>query len=77
MLHLHFLIKRKESLSRKEFSDYWRNVHAPLAMQIPGVRRYVQNHTMPFVSKNPSHDGIVELWMDSREAVQAAFDSLA
>jgi uncharacterized protein (TIGR02118 family) len=77
MLHLHFLIKRKEGLSRKEFSDHWRNVHAPLAMQIPGVRRYVQNHTMPFVSKNPSHDGIVELWMDSREAVKAAFNSPA
>ena len=33
MLHLHFLIQRKEGLSRKEFSDHWRNVHAPLAMQ--------------------------------------------
>ena len=44
MLHLHFLIKRKEGLSRKEFSDHWRNVHAPFALKIPGVHRYVQNH---------------------------------
>ena len=75
MLHLHFLIQRIEGLSRKEFSDHWRNVHAPLAMQIPGVRRYVQNHTPPIVSKNPSHDGIVEIWLDDAAAAKAAFDS--
>lgn len=77
MVHLHFLIKRKDGLSRQEFSDHWRNVHAPLALKVPGVRRYVQNHTPPIVSKNPSHDGIVELWLDSREAVTAAFNSPA
>ena len=75
MLHLHFLVQRKEGLSRKEFSDHWRNVHALLAMQIPGVRRYVQNHTPPIVSKNPSHDGVVEIWLDDAAAAKAAFDS--
>ena len=75
MLHLHFLIQRIEGLSRKEFSDHWRNVHALLAMQIPGVRRYVQNHTPPIVSKNPSHDGVVEIWLDDAAAAKAAFDS--
>ncbi len=75
MLHLHFLIKRKDGLSRQAFSDHWRNVHAPLASTIPGIRRYVQNHTPPIVSKNPPHDGIVEIWLDDAAAAKAAFDS--
>lgn len=75
MVHLHFLIKRKDGLSRQAFSDHWRNTHAPLAMSIPGVQRYVQNHTPSIVSRNPSHDGIVELWMESLDAAKAAFNS--
>ena len=58
MLHMHFLITRKDGLSRQAFSDHWRNIHAPLASTIPGIRRYVQNHTPPIVSKNPPYDGI-------------------
>jgi len=75
MLHLHFLITRKDGLSRQAFSDHWRNVHAPLASTIPGIRRYVQNHTPPIVSKNPPYDGIVEIWLDDAAAAKAAFDS--
>lgn len=75
MLHLHFLITRKDGLSRQAFSDHWRNVHAPLAGTIPGIRRYVQNHTPPIVSKNPPHDVIVEIWLDDAAAAKAAFDS--
>ena len=75
MLHLHFLIKRKDGLSRQAFSDHWRNVHAPLASTIPGIHRYVQNHTPPIVSKNPPYDGIVEIWLDDAAAAKAAFDS--
>ena len=75
MVHLHFLIKRKDGLSRHEFSDYWRNVHAPLALKIPGVRRYVQNHAMPIVSRSPPHDGVVELWLDGLETAKSAFNS--
>lgn len=74
MVHLHFLIKRKDGLSHQEFSNHWRNTHAPLAISIPGVQRYVQNHALP-VSRGPSHDGIVELWLESPETAKAAFKS--
>ncbi len=76
MLHLHFLIQRKDGISRQDFSAHWRNIHAPLAVKIPGIHRYVQNHTPPFLSRNPAYDGIVEIWMDDEAAVKAAFDSL-
>jgi len=29
---------RREGMSREEFSNYWRNTHAPILQRIPGLR---------------------------------------
>ena len=34
----------KAELSHEEFVDHWENVHGPLALKVPGIRRYVQSH---------------------------------
>jgi uncharacterized protein (TIGR02118 family) len=73
--------KRKAGLSRQQFIDYWKNRHAPLAMEDPQfwsrVRRYVQNYCMPVgtgqFSGTPAWDGAAELWFDSVEEMEAAF----
>ncbi|KAG6918184.1 hypothetical protein DXG01_016171 [Tephrocybe rancida] len=50
-VRLLMLIKKKEGLTREEFSDYWRNVHAKLFMKLDIVKtnclRYeqVKGHT--------------------------------
>ena len=40
-------IKRRPGMSPEEFSRYWREVHGPLALDLPGMRRYVQCHVVP------------------------------
>jgi uncharacterized protein (TIGR02118 family) len=75
MVHLLIAFKRKDGLSRAEFSRYWREVHAPLAKQMPGLRRYIQNHSPTILSRGLAYDGVVEIWMDSEEAITAAFNS--
>ena len=46
MIKLTFCLRRKPGLSWDEFSNYWREVHAPLVKSHAnalGVRRYVQS----------------------------------
>ncbi len=75
MAHLLIAFKRKDGLSLADFSRHWREVHAPLAKQMPGLRGYVQNHSASVVSRSQAYDGVVEIWMDSEAAITAAFRS--
>jgi uncharacterized protein (TIGR02118 family) len=62
----------------EEFQRYWRETHGPIAARIPGVRRYVQCHTVPetYAGANvPPYDGAAELWWDDLESMRAAFSS--
>jgi uncharacterized protein (TIGR02118 family) len=67
---------RRPGLSRAEFRRYFDEVHGPLAMAIPDVRRYVQN----FVEGDPATgdppwDAVIEFWFDDRAAYAAAWAS--
>src|SRR6476646_3330435 len=69
------LVNRKAGMHVEEFQRYWRKVHAPLALRVPGLRRYVQSHTVleTYDSDDPpAYDGIVETWWDSVEASEEA-----
>ena len=70
-----FVVHKRPDMDRGEFRRYWRDVHGPLAARMPGLRRYVQDHALPGTSAEPPCDGIAELWLDSPEAMQAAFAS--
>ncbi len=74
-VHLIALGERKPGMSVADFQQYWREHHGPLATQIPGLRRYVQNHPMPelYGSRNaPLCDCVAEAWFDSLQALQQA-----
>ena len=71
MVKLIYCITRKPGMSVEEFQRYWREVHAPIAARIPGLRRYVQCHAVPSTygdERAPSYDGVAELWFDDLEA---------
>jgi uncharacterized protein (TIGR02118 family) len=76
------LIVRKPGMTREQFHDHWYNVHGPLVMSIPEIRRhnvkYVQSHTLsdwfPFLAgSEPVYDGAAEIWLDSIDAVHEMF----
>ena len=78
MIKLIYCITRKPGLSVDEFQRYWRETHAPIAARLPGLRRYVQCHTLPalYAGENPpAYDGAAELWFDDQEALQRAMAS--
>ena len=80
MIKFSILLKRKPSLTQREFVDYHRNSHAALFMSVPvvkeTVRRYVQQHalTVDLPGTPPvKYDGITELWFDDVDAIGRLF----
>ena len=68
------VLYRRSDFSDTEFHRFLREVHGPLALAIPGLRRYVQNHVVPdSTRKHPGWDAIVELYFDNWDAMQAAW----
>jgi uncharacterized protein (TIGR02118 family) len=61
-------VNRRPGMELQAFRRYWRNVHGPLAAQIPVLRRYEQNHLcMSEYTKNgsPAYDGLAITWFAS------------
>jgi len=78
MVKLIYVITRKPGLSVEDFQRYWRETHGPIAARIPGVRRYVQCHTLPELyagDRDPPYDGAAELWFDDLESFRRAAGS--
>lgn len=69
------LINRKTGMSVDDFQKYWREVHGPLCLAAPAMRRYVQNHTRRAIyesGRTPAYDGAAMAWFDDLEALRAA-----
>jgi uncharacterized protein (TIGR02118 family) len=75
------LLTRKPGLTHEQFMRHWVEIHAPLALKVPGIRRYVQTHlleerTRPDIPSSETEiDGIAELWYDDRESMRKALAS--
>lgn len=63
------LLRRRDDMSPAEFRQWWLHEHAPLAAQLPGVRRIVFNAA----ADNDDVDGVSELWFDSEQAFTDAY----
>lgn len=72
-----FQLRRKPGLSLADFRRYWVEVHGPIVKRLPGLRRYVQCHTVDaaYQYAEPRWDGVAQLWLDSPEAYRAMLDS--
>ena len=72
------LLTRRPELTHEEFVRHWLEIHGPLALAVPGVRRYVQSHIVGTRARPDIHetevevDGIAELWYDDEAALQRA-----
>ena len=66
--------KRLPDVSVEEFQTHWRTRHADLVVRLPGLRRYVQNHTLPsgYTRHEPDFDGVAEAWFDDTAALRVS-----
>ena len=74
MFQILAVLKRRDGLSPEAFQAHWRGRHAELARKIPGLRRYVQNHTLlsGYRTRSPIYDGVAELWFDDAAGFERA-----
>ncbi len=80
MIKMTYVVRRKPGMSEEEFHRYWWEQHGPLVASVKEplhIRRYVQVHTIADAGRRPGgmqevHDGVAELWWDSREELAAA-----
>ena len=66
-------VHRRPDLDVEEFQRYWREVHGPLASEIPVILRYVQSHCRRGGYANgrqPPCDGIAITWFESTAAMR-------
>jgi uncharacterized protein (TIGR02118 family) len=68
------LIKRPD-FTEEQFREFFRKVHRPLALKIPGLLRHVVNFPAEDATRKPQWDAVVELYFEGREAMEAAWRS--
>ncbi len=74
------LIRKRDDVDFTRFSEHWRHVHGPLALQVAAMRAYRQNHILvrrpsPQAARLHRVDGISQLWFDDIESMRVAMDS--
>ena len=68
-------LKRRSDLERPAFFDWWLSQHAPLAVKVPGLKRYTIS--LAATPEDTIFDGVAELWFDDAEALAQGFASEA
>ena len=73
MVKLVVYFKRRTDMEVERFQEYWRTRHAGVVCGLPGIRRYVQSHTLlaGYRKGEPAFDGIAEVWFDDTDAIRA------
>jgi uncharacterized protein (TIGR02118 family) len=85
LIKLAVLLKRKSGMSFEDFDAYWEGPHGDLVVSLPNftrhVRRYSQAHIVDpdyggegMAWPKAAFDGIAEVWFDSIEDMEAAFN---
>lgn len=76
MLKVVSVIKRKDELTQEQFLLAWKDIHAPMAHRVPGVRGFVLNEIARELPRDdvPAMegriDGIAEAWFDDLDAMR-------
>ena len=76
MLKFMVVLYKRPDLTREQFRRHLEEIHGPLAKNLPGLRKYRQNHVSADPKrKSPGWDAIVELYFDDWAAMEAAWAS--
>ena len=72
MFTVSFVLYEKAGIPRTEALRYWREEHAPIVKQVPGLRRYTVQLAVGAPEGEPPFLGLASLGFDDREAFAAA-----
>lgn len=78
MVKLVLLFRKRDDMSMEAFLRHWREVHVPLVMKIPNIKKYVIS---PVIGTPVGHsgqrdfDGMAEVWFDDEASARASLDT--
>jgi len=76
MLKFMVVLYRRPDLTRQQFRHHLREIHGPLAMNLPGLRKYVQNYVFNDQNRpSPGWDAVIELYFTDWQSMEAAWAS--
>ena len=81
MIKTMWILTFREDLDPAEVSTWWRTSHGELALKVPGIKRYVQNHYVPIAegvegaAGGLDFQGVVECWFDDEAGFDNAMES--
>ncbi len=76
MLKFMVVLHRRPDLTPEQFRRHLQEIHGPLAKNLPGLRKYVQNIVGSDPKrKPPGWDAIIELYFDDWPSMEAAWTS--
>ena len=76
MLKFMVVIYRNPELTDEQFRRHLQEIHGPLAKNLPGLRKYIQNIVCSDPKrKSPVWDAVVELYFDDWSSMEAAWAS--
>ncbi|PSP54831.1 EthD family reductase [Halobacteriales archaeon QS_1_67_19] len=67
------LAVRDDDTSHEECIEYMREEHAPLADELPGLRRYTSS--VPLDPERAGYDYVAQLWFDDPATMNESFES--
>ncbi len=78
MIKMLIFFKRKAGMPLEAFQEHWRTTHAEIIVRLPGIRRYVQNHTLAsgYAKDEPAFDGVAESSFDDTQAMKSLVGTL-
>src|SRR5690348_13626783 len=75
MFTVAFAVYRKDGMSREDFQQHYRDIHAPIGARLPGARSYRVLLVNQAVEARDEPDAIAIMDFDSEEDFQAATQS--
>jgi uncharacterized protein (TIGR02118 family) len=75
MLKFIVVIYKRPDLTQEQFRRHLQQIHGPLARNLPGLRKYIQNFVCADPKRQPGWDAVVELYFDNWESMEAAWAS--
>jgi uncharacterized protein (TIGR02118 family) len=74
MIKFMVVLYRRPDFTPEHFRRHLQEVHGPLAQNLPGLRKYVQNLVRSDPKrKPPAWDAVVELYFDDWSSMEAAW----
>ena len=76
-----WLCQFNKNMTPEEGRKHWLEVHAPIALRVPGLKGYTQNHCVQPVGAQTitdqrlAFDGYAELWWEDKASYEAAMSS--